>query len=230
MKKILKFLGIIFLLLLLFLVGYYLINNEKLPEGQKGAKADELAMKVLKAINNEAYQKVNVLEWSFRGAHHYKWFKQKDIVEVSWSENKVILHTKTPEKNEVYANHEKVSNQELIEKATAYFNNDSFWLIAPHKIFDAGVERQVVNYNGKEALLVSYTSGGTTPGDSYLWILDDTGMPTSYKMWVKIIPMGGVAATWDHWKTTEAGIPLPTQHTLSLFGMEIPMGDVKAYN
>jgi hypothetical protein len=115
-------------------------------------------------------------------------------------------------------------------QARDFFNNDSFWLIAPYKIFDPGTERRIVSYKNREALLVTYTSGGTTPGDSYLWILNENYLPTSYKMWTSIIPVGGVAATWSDWEKTASGILLPKKHILSLFGMEISMGKVKAYN
>ena len=113
---------------------------------------------------------------------------------------------------------------------SSFFNNDSFWLVAPYKVFDLGTERRIVNYKNKEALLITYTSGGTTPGDSYLWILDEKFFPTSYKMWTSIIPIGGVSATWSDWKKTDSGTLLPTKHILSLFGMEILMGTVKGYN
>jgi hypothetical protein len=49
-------------------------------------------------------------------------------------------------------------------------------------------------------------------------------------MWTRIIPIGGVAATWSDWEKTASGILLPKKHILSLFGMEISMGKVKAYN
>jgi len=230
MKKIAKFLGIIILVLILFIAGYYFTNNEAMPQGKTGPEAEALAQKMLKAIDHEAYENVAYLEWTFRNKNHYKWYKQKHIVEVSWDENKVILNTKNPQRSEFFVNNEKVNKPELITTATNYFNNDSFWLIAPHKIMDNGVTRSLVNYEGKDALMVTYSSGGTTPGDSYLWILDENSMPTDYKMWVKILPIGGIGATWNNWKNTKAGIKLPTEHTLSLFGMKIPMGDVTASN
>ncbi len=230
MKKFLKITGVIFALIIGFLTIYYFINNEDVPKGEKGKEADALAIKMFNAINHEAYENAEILEWSFRNTNFYKWYKQEDKVEVSWGENKVILHTKEPKKSEAFVNEKSVDDPKLVQKATNYFNNDSFWLIAPYKIFDAGTERSIVNYEGKNALMVTYTSGGSTPGDSYLWILDDNYFPTSFKMWTSIIPIGGVSASWSEWKKTEAGIQLPTKHKLSLFGLEISMGNVKAYN
>lgn len=230
MKRFFKFFGILVLVLIGAIAIYYFVNNEQLPEGKKGIDADVLAEKMLKAINHENYKNTEVLEWTFTGNHSYKWYKQQNIAEVSWDKNRVILDLKNAEKSTVFVENQKVENQKLIQKATEFFNNDSFWLIAPHKIFDAGTERSIVNNEGKDALLVTYNSGGDTPGDSYLWILDEDYHPTAFKMWVKIIPIGGVSATWNDWKSTEAGFKIPTKHKLSIFGLEIKIGNGNAYN
>lgn len=223
MKKFLKITGTIIVLIIAFGFIYYFVNNESLPEGTKGKEAEELAQKMMNAINKKAFDSTEILEWSFRGNHQYKWKKQEGLVEVSWDNNKVTLNLNDNSKN-------VGENSEVIQTALDYFNNDSFWLVAPYKVFDAGTERRIVNYKNKDALLITYRSGGTTPGDSYLWILNEKFLPTSYKMWTSIIPIGGISATWSDWKNTEAGIKLPTQHKLSLFGVEISMGEVKGYN
>lgn len=230
MKKFFKFLGYLVLFVFIGILIFYFVKNEKLPEGKQGKEADAIAIKMVNALNGDAFKNTEVLEWSFRNTNTYKWYKNKNIVEVVWGENKVILDTKLPENSTVFIANKEVKNQKLIETATNYFNNDSFWLVAPYKIFDKGTERRLVNYKGKDALLVTYTSGGSTPGDSYLWLLDDNYLPVSYKMWTKIIPIGGVSATWSSLKITESGIKLPTNHKLSLFGLQISMGNVKAYN
>ena len=230
MKKFFKFLGAFLLLFMLFIVGYYFINNEKLPEGKKGKEADALAIKMFNAINHEAFENTEVLKWSFRNKHFYTWNKQENIVHISWDQYKVTLHTNNIDNSEVYIDGKISDNKEILKKAEDFFNNDSFWLIAPYKIFDSGTERSIVKHKEKDALLITYTSGGTTPGDSYLWILDENYKPTSFKMWTSIIPIGGVSATWSDFKLTKSGIQLPTKHKLSLLGMEINMGNVKAEN
>lgn len=230
MKKFLKITGVIILLIFGFILAYYLINNKALPEGKKGKEADALAIKMYNAIHHEAFENTEILKWSFRNKHFYTWHKQENIVHISWAENKVTLYTNQPEKSILYIDGKISKNKQLIKQAQDFFNNDSFWLIAPFKIFDSGTERSIVKHEGKDALFITYTSGGSTPGDSYLWILDENYFPTSYKMWTSNIPIGGVSGSWSDWKNTEAGIKLPTKHRLSLFGMEMSMGNVKAYN
>ncbi len=223
MKKILKTIGIILGTLLLLLSVYLLTTHDPLPEGIQGKEADMLANRMMKAMNKRAFDNTEILEWSFRGKHHYKWKKQEGIVEVLWDDNKVILDLNENSKS-------KGQSPALIKIAHDFFNNDSFWLVAPYKVFDNGTERSIVKYNDKNALMVKYTSGGSTPGDSYLWILDSTYTPIAFKMWTQIIPIGGVSASWNNLTTAASGIKLPTKHKLSLFGFEINMGEVKAYN
>ena len=230
MKKFFKILGSIFFVLIATGAIFYLFKNEPLPKGEQGKEADTLATKMLNALNYEAYENTEKIEWNFRNDHFYKWNKQENIVAISWANYKVILHTNNPKKTEVFIDDKKVENTEIIKKATDFYNNDSFWLVAPYKVFDTGTERRIVKYEGKDALLITYTSGGSTPGDSYLWILNENHLPTSFKMWTNIIPIGGLSATWSDWKNTESGIKLPTKHRLSLFGLEISMGNVEAVN
>ena len=233
MKKLFKFIGIVLLVLFAAIAVYYFANNEALPEGKKGKEADALAIKMFNAMNHEAFENTEIIEWNFRGEHHYKWIKRENIIVIKWDDNIVHLFPNQPEKNMLFdKERRKIKNPDpkIFKQATDFFNNDSFWLVAPYKIFDAGTERSIVKHEGKDALLITYTSGGSTPGDSYLWILDENYVPTSFKMWTSIIPIGGVSATWSDWKTTKTGIKLPTKHTLSLFGLEINMGDVKSEN
>ncbi len=188
---------------------------------------------MLKSLDYEAYQNTRFLEWSFAGgAHHYKWDKQNGKVEVKWDDYSVNLHLANTSKSTVFKDNLKIiddSKKELIETATNYFNNDSFWLVAPFKVFDTGTKRElVVLEDGSKRLLVSYTEGGTTPGDAYLWKLLPNGFPESYQMWVKIISIGGLEATWDDWKKMETGAFLPGSHKIG--PMTLHMGNVKAYN
>ncbi len=228
-NKILKIiLGIVIFFTLpslLFFGFVYFKYNEDLPVGIQGEQADALAHKMLDALDYEAYKNTNQLEWTFKRRHHYSWDKANNICEVYWKENKVILDLNHTDQSKVYIHsfkNESDMAKDLIEKAIKYFNNDSFWLVAPYKVFDAGVERRLVKTeHNKDALLVTYTSGGSTPGDSYLWLLDDNGKPTAFKMWTSALPINGLEASWCDWTTTESGAQLPIFHKFLFFGLEI---------
>jgi hypothetical protein len=232
LKKILKWLVI----LLVLGVGVILITlvniSEDLPDGIEGKEADDLAVKVLNVLNYEAFKKTKMLTWSFPGGHEYVWHKNEGEVRVTWNSNEVLLDL-SQNKNSKVLKPEGFLNPEdkaaLIKTATNYFNNDSFWLIAPYKLFDEGVARKIVKLDKDEkALLVTYKEGGSTPGDSYLWILDENGRPKSFKMWVQIIPVGGLEASWEGWEETNSGAIIANKHNILFFDLVI--NDLKTYN
>lgn len=214
--------GIIFLTLpsLLFCGFMFLKYNEDLPSGTTGKMADALAQKMLDALNYDAYKNTNYIEWTYKQRRHYEWKKDEEICQVYWEEYRVHLNLNDHKLSRAYIHSFKIEGdmgEKLKEKALNYFNNDSFWLVAPYKVFDAGVERRLVNNN---SLLVTYTSG-----DSFLWKLDPSGKPKYFKMWSSSIPLDGLEASWNHWITTDSGAQLPTFHKLFLIGLE--MGAVK---
>ena len=229
--KILKWLlGIIGVLAVIGLIAF-MVMSESLPTGEQGPAADALANKVLTAINKDAWDKTGVIQWSFPGGHDFVWDKNRHLTEVKWGNNRALINLKTV-KGKAYTDGKEVTGaagEALVEEAWKYWCNDSFWLNAPSKVFDGGTERRVVNLDdGSQGLLITYKGGGATPGDSYLWILDENGLPNSYKMWVSIIPLGGVSATWDDWTTLPTGAKIATNHDLSIGGMKIPITNIKA--
>tara|TARA_R110002167_G_scaffold259361_3_gene465880 strand:- start:419 stop:1129 length:711 start_codon:yes stop_codon:yes gene_type:complete len=224
--------GLILLGLLLF-GTLFIIYDQPLPQGETGAAANALAQKMLTALHYDQYQATRFLEWSYIGGkHRYKWDKENGIVQVAWKRYKVDLDLNKSDRSKVFRNGSAVigdDRSELIEKAQAFFNNDSFWLVAPFKVFDKGAERRlIVLKDGSQGLLITYRSGGTTPGDSYLWKLGADGFPKSFQLWVKIIPIGGLEASWDDWKEMENGLSLPGSHRLG--PITLYMGHVRAYN
>ncbi|NAY90863.1 hypothetical protein GTQ34_02935 [Muricauda sp. JGD-17] len=232
MKRILKIIGsLLGFFLLIGIIGGGLAH-EPLPLGNPGSGADALAHKMLDALDHEKYEDTRILQWSYRGgANSYKWDRKQGLCLVKWDDNEIVLNLANPTKSDVKVDGVPTSQkekEELIQKAVKMFNNDSFWLVAPYKVFDKGTQRAVVKMeNGSQGLLVTYNSGGSTPGDSYLWLLKEDGLPYAFKMWVKIIPIGGLEASWDDWLVTESGAYLPKTHQ---FGpLSLSMGNVKGF-
>ena len=204
--KFLRWIGFLFLILIIFLSALFLIYNESIPEGKEGAEAEELTDQLFTALNKPAFDSLKELRWSFPRGHHFIWNKENNQVNVKWKDFEVDLQLNNLE-GRAYARGELLEGSEqekAIQKAWALFANDSFWLIAPYKARDPGTTRSLVTLDGqKKGLLVTYTSGGVTPGDSYLWTFDETGKPKSWKMWVKIIPIGGLEFSWEGWQLYE---------------------------
>lgn len=230
MKKTAKILGKLILgligLLLILSIILKLSFNEDIPQGISGPAADKIAFKVLKAIHHKEFTQASEIHWKFAD-HIYEWKLQQGAVDVYWDDYKVNLVTAYPQISYAWKDGKKLTDkafQEAIDHALFKFNNDSFWIIAPHKIFDPGVKRQLIEIDRKQQLLVTYSSGGSTPGDSYLWELNDKGLPIAFKMWVNIIPLDGVRATWTDWEMTDGGFPLPKKR--SLYGIDIPISEV----
>lgn len=222
--KILKVISIVILsiILIVAITGFFM--SEDLPEGKQGPKADQLAKQILSELNYEAYQKTEVISWTFADIHSYEWHKNKNYVIVSSDDYKVKLDLNDYDKSEVLSSKDS-DFENLIETSIKNFNNDSFWLIAPYKLMDENVERRIVENGSDKSLLVTYTSGGTTPGDSYLWKVDKNYRPISYKMWVSIIPIGGVEAKWKDWVETQSGMILSTEKTV--FGIPIEITNLE---
>ena len=147
MKKFLKGIGIILLLGILTLVVLAWAANEELPQGNSGPEADILAHKMLQALNVEAYKNTQFLEWSYRGgANQYVWDKKNGLVVIKWDDITVDLNLNHPQRSKVFQNKTLVpteKKQRFIDKALKNFNNDSFWLVAPYKVFDQGTQRSV---------------------------------------------------------------------------------------
>ncbi|MCH2082303.1 MAG: hypothetical protein MK226_07905 [Saprospiraceae bacterium] len=217
MKNILKWLFFILigLLLTITLIGYF--YHQPLPIGEKGAKADKLARQMMDAMGKSQWDSTMWLSWSFAERHSFVWDKDRSLVKINWDDYEVLLEIKTQKGNAYKAGKplEGDDKEQALKYAWAYFCNDTFWLVAPLKAFDPGTERRIVTQkDGSKDLLITYSAGGVTPGDSYLWQLDESGMPTSYQMWVGIIPIGGIKASWENWTTTYAGAKIAKKHQI----------------
>jgi len=215
-------------LVLIGLAVIYFYYNEDKPTGKRGPEAEQLTQKMFDAINYEAWQEVDYIAWNFADRQQYVWDKNRHLVQVKWGDTEVLL-----DPNEIsgvaIVDGVTLSDDEsydTIKKAWDFFNNDSFWLNAPALAKQPGTTRSVVTAeNGDKELLITYTSGGSTPGDSYLWKLDENGRPVSYKMWVQIIPVGGMEFTWEDWMDMGNGAMIATKHvnpafTLNLTGIK----------
>lgn len=229
MKTFLKwlFFVVVGLLLITVLIGYF--YHQPLPKGQEGAAADQLARKMEVAVNKAAWDTTKWVRWTYAGGNTFVWDKDRSLVKVNTGNQEVLIDISTQEGKAWEAGQRLKGEDEksAVKTAWFYFCNDSFWLCAPMKAFDPGVERKIVQIpKDGEALLVTYDAGGVTPGDSYLWILDENGRPNAWKMWVSIIPIGGLETSWENWTTLSGGSSIALSHKIA--GLKLEVTNLKA--
>lgn len=213
--KILKILGIVLLVAMIGIVATCSYISKDLPESTEGPKAEALADQMWSNLNKAAWDSTRYVSWSFRGEHHYKWDKEANLAEISWDDNRVLLNLDKVE-GVAFVNGQKIKDENsLVQTAWSFWCNDMYWLIAPFKIRDIGTALSKTEDN---KLVVTYESGGVTPGDSYVWMLDENGRPLSYEMHVSIIPIKGVEATWEDWQQLNTGAWVSTEHIISGIG------------
>lgn len=206
MRKVLIGFGILIGVLLLGLGIGYLIVNEPLPEGEAGPRAEQAADRMLESMHYDQYQKAKLIEFRFMDQHHYTWHKKDKRVIAEWDEMKVDFNTQSKE-GQAWEKGERLggkAKEKAIQKAWKYWANDSFWLVNFYKIKDPGTKQEMLAPEDKMRkgfkLKVTYSSGGVTPGDSYVYTCNEKGGPKKIKMWVSILPVGGVEVEIYKWK------------------------------
>ncbi len=214
MKRVLKITGFVLIGLIVVGVSTCFFVSKKLPVGETGLKANTLADDMWKSLNKEAWDSTSYVRWSFKGEHHYIWDKKANLAEIKWDDYRVLLNPDSIN-GVVYEKDVKLEgskSNKIIDKAWSYWCNDMYWLAAPYKIRDAGTKLSV-SPDGN--LKVTYETGGTTPGDSYIWKLDNNNVPKSFEMYVSIIPVKGLEATWETYTTISTGAILATEHKIA---------------
>lgn len=208
----------LFVLLLVVVVGLVitgLVLHEDPPKGESGPFATLLAKRMLNTVQPEKWARTGAVKWNFANRRQHVWDRNRKLSRVIWDEHEVLLDL-TTKKGIARTNGSEVKGaqaEKLFAKAYEIFINDSFWLNPFPKFLDEGVKLERVELDGGwEALLVTFPSGGVTPGDKYLWFHDGRYRPSRVKMWVSLLPIGGVEVTWERYQTLQTGAEVATKH------------------
>jgi uncharacterized membrane protein len=206
-----------------FLVGALglavVVLSKPRPRGETGPQADALARSIEKAVDKDAWERTGAVAWTFAGRNHHLWDRARSFDRVRFGDAYVLCDL-SKRTGIAFRNRVRVggaAEQTLVARAYAAWINDSFWLNPLVKLFDDGVTRSVVRTDEDgQALLISYSSGGLTPGDAYLWLLPATGeaRPRGWRMWVSVLPIKGLGSSWDGWTQLATGAWVATRHQL----------------
>jgi len=209
-------------------IGGIIVASKPLPKGIEGEKAEELTDKMLASVNLPAWESIRYLSFKFRGNHTYVWDRWYDLVEVCHSDMRILINLKTLEGKAWDGGRrlEGEEKREAIQKGWEKWCNDSFWLNPFVKVRDKGVIRSHVELDsGNDGLLVTFSQGGVTPGDSFMFELDETGLPISWRMWVSVLPIKGLKFDIEKWVLVDGAL-IATRHRILSFGVGVE--DVKS--
>ncbi|MEM6926353.1 MAG: hypothetical protein AAF602_05465 [Myxococcota bacterium] len=204
--------------LVVLVVGASVAVSKSRPStGLEGPSSRALVEQIRDAVAQDAWNETGAVRFTFAGRNTHLWDRQRGLSRVEWGDV-VVLQRLDERVGRVWRNDREVTGKRrdrLIEKAWSSHINDTFWLQPFANLDDAGVTKSIVELSGTRGLLVEYASGGVTPGDAYWWELDpETGRPRAWRMWVQIIPIGGVRASWDGWVQLPTGAWISTSHDI----------------
>lgn len=227
-RRVLLWLVALGLVLVIAGLSLYLALDQPRPRpiADSRAAAEALAAKALAAYGQDAWKRTGAVRWTFRGSHHHLWDRERGLAQVRWGDTEVLVGL-GDKRGRAYIGGREIEDpeerRELLERAYAYWTNDAYWLNPLRTWRDDGVSlAMAADDDGQRGLLVSYGGGGVTPGDAYLWFVDPkSGLPRAFRMWVSILPIGGLRASWQGWQRMSTGVQLATRHELGPLSLEL---------
>lgn len=159
-------------------------------------RADSVAMTLYDALGGpQAWAALPALRFDFaverggqtRTVARHLWNRQTGNYRVEWSTGEDTTYVALfnvagdgPSDGAVYLGGTPVEDAEgLMEQAYQRFINDTYWLLAPVKVFDPGVRRSYAadSSGGRvDVIATSFDDVGLTPGDRYwLYVDRETG-------------------------------------------------------
>ena len=228
MKKILGGAVIALVSISLILFGLiYLASDYKIPTGETGAPAEALRDRIETAVNIADFQRLGAIEFTFVRTNHRHFYDiGRRLVEVRWGDF-TVQYDKATYQYRAEQNGQQLTGEDAaaaFATARKYHVNDAFWLNPFAHLRSPGIQLQKI---GEQALLITFASGGVTPGDSYLIVTDETGRPTHWKMWTRVVPIKGIEFSFEGWQSVLDRVPLSLEHHSSI--IDINLGDVEAY-
>jgi hypothetical protein len=152
--------------------------------------ADSVAFRLTEALGgHEAWASLPYLRFDFARstegkrstvASHF-WSRHDGRYRVEWANDQgtyVALFNVNTREGEVFLDGEPVAEEDresLLNRAYGRYINDTYWMLAPTKVFDEGVTRTLMPDSSdgtNDVIRLSFQEVGLTPGDQY-WLYVD---------------------------------------------------------
>lgn len=172
--------------------------------------ADSLALRLYEAHGGEAWEAAPYLRFDFaveqgeqqRVVARHLWNRTAGTYRVEWTNSEtdwvalLDLHSDDdPPVGQVFQDGEEVVGEaadEALQQAYQRYINDTYWLLAPLKVLDEGVQRTYdadASTAGREVLHLSFGDVGLTPGDQYwLHVDSETGRLVEWAFHLESMP------------------------------------------
>ena len=205
------------------------------------SKADSVAIRLLEGHGADAFASAPYLRFNFgierpqgqQVVARHLWNRSTGEYRVEWASgpdsNYVALVNVRDVENQrpegtVYLNGTELTGeaaQDAREQAYGRFINDTYWLLAPLKVYDPGVNRRYAADSSTaehEVLRLTFGDVGLTPDDTYwLYVSTETGRLDRWSMRLQGMSEGATprSYTWTDYVTLEAPdgeVTLATRH------------------
>ncbi len=184
-----------------------------LPKGQPGEAAEQFTQRILAAADYEKWKATSAVTFVFRGDDRVFWDKKRKLVEIQFKKN-LVQFSEVTGKSICFEGERRVTDEcgELTAAAVKRFYNHTYWLNPAFHIDTPNAVRAIAEEN---KLLVTFKSGGATPGDSYLFTTDEEGKLSEMRMWVSTLPLKGARATFSNYQKTSTGVRVALDHKVA---------------
>ena len=189
------------------LVGARIALARPLPTGVPGPEAAALGDQLAHAVDSVAWDHTGAVRFSMFGAS-FLWDRERNLVRFSDRTGIVLTEGWRP-MGRAFKGGEQVGGDwkdKRVKSAYEQFINASFWAFAPFKMHDEGA----LLSRAPGGLLVSYPTGGVTPGEAYQWELSADGTPVAWRIWAAALPLPGARFSWADWTTLATGAKVAT--------------------
>ncbi len=206
--------------------------------GAADAKAAQVADHLMQALGGkQAFDKVRYLRFRFAGFRNHHWDKWTGRHRVEFTnrggEHFVFLENVNTREGRGWKNGVELTGAEAkegLERAYGTWINDTYWLLAPYKLRDPGVN---LSYAGEETLdgkvydklHLTFDSVGLTPKDQYwMWVNRDTGLVDQWSYILQDFAPDRPATVWKwtDWKSY-GGIKLASGRFEPSQGRNLPL-------
>ncbi len=187
------------------------ICAEQAAEDPGTVRARQLATAVVQASGGNQWRQVKSIRFTFNVAQGEKtlmtaehdWNLAAATDTVKWNDKQVTVNLRKP------------GTDANSKAAYARWVNDSYWLLAPLKLLDAGVRlsyvgTRVVEGRQYEVIRTTYEAVGLTPGDKYNFYIDPTTHRVTYWDYQADTPKA-VSGTWEKYEKF-GPLTLSTEH------------------